>query len=694
MKGYQANQIRNIGIIGHGGEGKTTLAEAMLFNSGTIDRIGRIEDGTTVMDFDPEEIKRQISISAAIAPIEWKDKKINLIDVPGYFDFIGEMIETIKAIDGALIVVGAVSGVNVGAEKAWNACVQAGIAKMVFINQIERENANYFKVLDQLKTKYGNSIAPTQAPIMTGTLFTGYVDVLEMTAKEYIGKQIKDIPIPAHMLDRVNQMREMIIEAAAECDDALLEKFFAGEELTNEEIHSAFRKGVTSGKVVPVLCGSALANEGIQTLLDDIVEYMPSPEERPEVRGINPKNGNTEIRKTDVNEPFAAQIFKTVADPFVGKLSLFRVFSGALTPDMIVYNPNREKNEKVGTIYMMKGKKQISANRIVAGDIGAIAKLQFTMTGDSLCDVGKPIQFDCIDYPQPSISMAIAAKNQGDEDKVFSGLHRLEEEDPTFKVSKNIETGDTVISGIGELHLEVITKKLSNKFNTEVILSDPKIPYRETIRKSVKAEGKHKKQSGGHGQFGHCWIAFDPITDGSTSFEFVDKIVGGSVPRQYIPAVEKGLRESIVKGVLAGYPVVGLRCTLYDGSYHNVDSSEMAFKIAAHMAFKKGCALANPVLLEPIYRVDVMIPDEYMGDIIGDLNRRRGRILGMNPGNGEQQVSAEVPLTEIFKYATDLRSMTHARGAFSKEFIRYEDVPGNISARIIEHAKKDAEEEE
>ncbi|MGI6706342.1 MAG: elongation factor G [Clostridia bacterium] len=694
MKAYQTKQIRNIGIIGHGGEGKTTLTEAILYSAGAIDRFGRVEDGTTTTDYDSEEIKRQISISAAVAPIEWKNHKINIIDVPGYFDFIGEMYGALTAADGAIIVIGAVSGVAVGTEKAWDYCKEKEIPRMFFVNQMDRENADYFKVLDELKDKYGTAIAPLQVPIMAGGAFKGYVDILNMTAWEFAGKQPKETSIPDDLMDRVESIREMIVEAAAENDDDLLEKYFSGEELSNEEIRLALRKGIVSADVVPVLCGSALDNAGIQALMDNILEFMPSPEDRPAMVGTNPKSKDMEERIADEKAPFSAQVFKTVADPFVGKLSLFRVFSGTLTTDMSLYNSNKEKTEKINNIFVMRGKKQTAVDKLVAGDIGAIAKLQVTMTGDTICDSAAPIVFDQITFPEPSISLAVNAKNQGEEEKVFTGLYRLEEEDPSFRLEKNTETGDTLISGLGELHIEVITKKLQNKFGVEVVLTDPKIPYRETIRKSVKAEGKHKKQSGGHGQYGHCWIEFEPITDGSADFEFVDKIVGGVVPKQYIPAVEKGLRESMEHGVLAGYPVVGIRCTLYDGSYHSVDSSELAFKIAASLAFKKGCAEADPVLLEPIYRVEVTIPDEYMGEIIGDLNRRRGRILGMNPIDGLQQVIAEVPLAEMFKYATDLRSMTQARGSFTMTFERYEEVPAQNAAKIIEQAKREMEEAE
>ncbi|MGI6113593.1 MAG: elongation factor G [Mahellales bacterium] len=693
MKAYETNKIRNVAITGHGSEGKTTLTEAMLYNAKASERFGRVEDGTTTTDYDQEEIKRQISISTAIAPCEWKGYKLNIIDTPGYFDFVGELLEGIRVADSAVIVVSAVSGVVVGTEKAWDYSERYNIPKLFFVNQMDRENANFSKVLDQLKERYGTSIVPFQVPIIDDKGFKGFVNVVDLVAKEFKGKEVEDIDIPSHMNDEVQSIREMILEAVAESDDELLEKYFAGEELSNDEIHTGLRKGVLSGSIVPVLCGSALSTQSVALLMDTILEYCPSPADRPAVEGENIKTGEVETRSCDINEPFSAFVFKTVADPFVGKLSLFKVYSGTFSSDSSVYNSNKEKNEKVGQIYYMRGKKQINTDKIVAGDIGAVAKLQVTTTGDTLCDAAHPIKLEGIEFPEPSISLAVEPKAKGDEEKISSGLARLTEEDPTFTVDKNSEVNQVLISGVGELHLEVITKRLQNKFGVEVNLSEPKVAYRETIRKSVKAEGKHKKQSGGHGQYGHVWIEFEPAAEGEGDFVFVDKIVGGVVPRQYIPAVEKGLRECIEKGVLAGYPVVNLKCTLYDGSFHTVDSSEMAFKVAASLAYKKGLAQASPVLLEPIMKVEVLIPEEYMGDIIGDLNRRRGRILGMNPADkGMQQVVAEVPQAEMFKYATDLRSMTQARGSFKLTFERYEEVPANISAKVIEQAQKEAEE--
>lgn len=692
MKNYAIDKIRNIAIIGHGSEGKTTLTEAMLFNAGATDRFGRVEDGTTTTDYDPEEIKRQISISAALAPLEWNNHKINIIDVPGYFDFVGEMIEALRVVDGAVIVVGAVSGMAVGTEKAWDYCEKYGIPRLIFVNQMDREHVDYMKVIDQLKEKYGTAIVPFHMPIMESDQFKGYVNVIDMTAKEFSGKEAKDIPIPDHLLDEIEPIRTMLVEAAAETSEELMEKYFEGEELTDDEIRTAIRKGVLEGGIVPVLCGSAVNNAGVKELMDDVINYLPSPADRPAAVGTKPNTEEPLERKVSASEPFSALVFKTVIDPFVGKLSLFKVMSGALTAGSTVYNPNKDRNEKTGSLYILKGKKQIQVDKITAGDIGAFAKLQHTVTGDTLCDPNSPIVYEGIEFPEPSISLAVEAEKQGDEEKVFAGLSRLMEEDPTFAVEQRSDIGQTLISGIGEMQLDIIASKLKSKFGVGVTFKEPKVAYRETIRKSIKAEGKHKKQTGGHGQYGHVWIEFEPIDLTEKEFEFVDKIVGGVVPRQYIPAVEKGLIESLAKGVLAGYPTVGIRATLYDGSYHSVDSSEMAFKIAAALAFKK-LDQANPVLLEPIMKAEIIVPDEYMGDIIGDLNRRRGRILGMTPlSGGMQKVEAEVPQAEMFKYATDLRSMTQARGSFKLSFVRYEEVPANISAKIVEQAKKEAEQ--
>ena len=686
MKDYKTENLRNVGLYGHGGAGKTTVAEAMLFSTGVLDRFGKVEDGTTATDFDPEEIKRKISISAAVAPCEWKDKRMNVIDTPGYFDFVGEVVASLKVIDSAIIAVDSIGGVEVGAEKAWDLVSEGKKACMFFVNKLDRENANFSKVFDQLREVFGNKVVPFTLPIGSESNFKGIVDIIDMKAKIKDGNKIVEGDIPDDLKNQVEEYRSLIIEAAAQTDEELMEKFFGGEELTREEIIKGLRLGVINGDVVPVLCGAASKNIGIDVLMDTVLNYMPSPADAAAYEALNVKSGEKTSVAADEKAPFSAQVYKTIADPFVGKISMFKVMSGKMSTDMEVYNANKEKKEKLSNLFLLRGKKQVAMDKLVAGEIAAVAKLQFTTTGDTLCDPNNPVIFEPTKFPAPSISMSIEPKSKGDEDKIGTGLQRLVEEDPTLKVEKNVETKQTLISGMGEQHLEVVTKKLHNKFGVEVVLHDPKIPFRETIKKSAKAEGKHKKQSGGHGQYGHVWVEFEPILDGSADFEFVDKVVGGVVPRQYIPAVEKGLRECIEEGVLAGFPVVNLRCKLYDGSFHPVDSAEMPFKIAASMAFKKGVAAAGPVLLEPLYHVEVFVPDEYMGDIIGDLNKKRGRILGMEPCGKLQKVSAEAPLAEMFKYATDLRSMTQARGSFSMSFSRYEEVPAQTAQKIIDAA--------
>ncbi len=693
MADYQTASIRNIALVGHGSEGKTTLTEAMLFAAGHIDRQGKIEDGNTVSDYDPEEIKRRISISTAVAPIEWNKVKINVVDVPGYFDFIGEMVGAMRVVKTAGIVVGAVSGLTVGAEKAWAQATKNDVCKMFIVNRMDTENANYNKVVDQLRDKFGTSVVPLLIPIGEGAAFKGVINVLENKAYEGTGKALKEVPVPADMASSIQTAMEELTEAAASADDELMLKYLDGEELTHEEILQGFRAGMVNGSIVPVVAVSSLTGVGIAKLLDMLVAYLPS-QEGAVLEAENGKGEKIEV-KCDSNEPFSAFVFKTVADPFVGKLSLFRVCSGKLTAATALYNSTAEKAEKAGGLFVMRGKKQTNASTLYAGDIGALSKLQLTASGDTLCESGNVIKFPTIAYPEPCISKSISAAKQGEEDKVFSGLNRLQEEDPSIKVEKNAETTETLVSGQGELHLDVIRNKLATKFGAQSVLDDPKIPYRETIRKTVSCQGRHKKQSGGHGQFGDVWIEFSPIGDTTQDFEFVDAVVGGAVPRNFIPSVEKGLRENIVRGVLAGYPMVGLRAKLYDGSSHPVDSSEMAFKTAARIAYKKGCKEANPVLLEPIMHVEVFVPDEYMGDIMGDMNKRRGRIMGMDQVDGLQRVTAEAPLAEMFKYATDLRSMTQARGSFTMKFERYEEVPGDVAKKIIEkNAQTDEDEDE
>lgn len=690
MKDYTANMIRNIGVFGHGGEGKTTLTEAMLFNAGLLDRMGRVEDGSTTTDYDPEEKRRTISIGAALAPYEWNGTKVNIIDAPGFFDFYGEVVEAMTLADGALIVIGAVSGVVVGAEKAMEMGKKWNKSRMIVVNQMDRENANFTKVYNEIQAKFGSSAVAIQLPIVEGGKFTGYVDIVTMQGKKFDGKGEKDMDIPAALASQAESIREALVEAAAESDEELMEKFFETGELTQEEMIKGLCIGVAQGIVTPVCCCAAQPNIGVYTLMNNLIHYMPTADKAAARAAKNAKTGEAvEIKK---DGKFAAQVIKTVADPFVGKISILKVYAGSLTASTAPFNANNEKAEKPGNVSLMRGAKLVNVDKINAGDIGALAKLQFTATGDTLCDAAAPVIFDPIDFPLPCIYQAVTAKKQGEEDKVIAGLNRLREEDPTMSLDKDSETGDVRISGLGEMHLDVMCAKLKNKFNVEAQLVEPRVPYRETIRGKAEAEGKHKKQSGGSGQFGVVQMRFEPLPEGD--FEFVNAIVGGVVPKEYIPAVEKGTREALQRGVLAGYPMVGVKATLYDGKYHPVDSKEVAFKSAARLAYKAACTKANPTLIEPIYRIDVLVPDEYMGDVIGDMNRRRGRVIGMNPAENGQEVVAEVPLAEVFKYATDLRAMTQARGSFKMEFVRYEDVPSNIAQKIIEQAKKEEDEDE
>jgi elongation factor G len=688
VKDFSVDKIRNVCLLGHGGAGKTTLAEALLFGAKATDRFGSVVNGNTVMDYDPEEVKRQISTGTSLAPLEWKGYKINIIDTPGYFDFVGELRQGLRVADGAIILASAKDGVEVGTEKAWQEVVEHQIPKLFFVSKIDEENADFFKVFDQLQEMFGKSVIAFELPIMESGSFAGIVDVAAMKAKRFNGKDFTDAEIPEGMADIVQQYREGIIEAVAETNEELMEKYFSGESFSDEEILSALKAGVKSGDIAPVFCGSAINHAGVKMLLDAIVDFVPAFSERGTVTAQ--LNGETVQLNVSENETLSALVFKTIVDPFVGRISYIKVMSGVLNSDSSVYNSKKEKNERIAQLFLIKGKQQINTDKLVAGDIGAVAKLMVTETNDTLCSKEKPVVLPEIEFPQPMLSMAVVPKTKGDEEKIGSGLTRLMDEDPTFKVELNAETKQTLIYGIGDQHLDLILSKLRSKFKVDVELSNPKIPYRETIRSSVKVEGKHKKQSGGHGQFGDVWIEFEPGPTEDLVFE--EKIFGGVVPKQYFPAVEKGLRESIMKGVLAGYPVVNLKATLYDGKYHPVDSSEMSFKIAASLAYKEGLPKASPVLLEPISRVEVLVPDNYMGDVIGDLNKRRGRILGMNPvGNGMQQVIAEVPDAEMFKYATDLRSLTQARGSYTIKFERYEEVPPNIAEKIIAEANKEEE---
>ena len=690
MKNYTIKNLRNIGLIGHGGSGKTSLIEALLYHTGNTDRLGKVEDGTTVTDFDPEEKKRKISLSVAIAPIEFNETKINLVDVPGYFDFSGEMIQGMRAVDIATILVSGVSGVKVGTEKAWDYCNKIKLPRSFFINKLDRENSSYDKTLAQLKERFGISVVPIQYPIGSEDNFKGVINVISKKARIHDEKtnEIREIDVPEELLEKIDECKRMIMEAVAETNEELLDKYFSEGELSDEEIYNGLIEGSASGDIAPVMCGSASKVIGMRCFLEDVVECFPSPKYAIPQKALDVKKDEEVFIGLDENKPFSALVFKTIADPFVGKMSLFRVVTGKLSNEITVVNANKDKTEKLSNIFFMKGKSQIPTKEVVAGDIAAVAKLQYTETGDTLCDINNKVIFDKMNFPRPNISMAVLPKAKGDEDKISSALQKLLEEDPTFSVNRDTENAETIISGVGETHLEVIASKLKNKFGAEVILRLPKIPYRETIKGIADVQGKHKKQSGGHGQYGDVKIKFEPRRDGESDLEFVDNVVGGVVPRNYIPAVEKGLRECMDKGVLAGYPVVGLRATLHDGSYHPVDSSEMAFKLATSIAYKKGLEQAKPILLEPIMKVEILVPDEYMGDIIGDINKRRGRVLGMEQEGNLQKVNAEVPLSEMFKYSTDLRSMTQARGSFTSEIERYEEVPELEAKKIIEEIVK------
>ncbi len=686
MKNYSTEKLRNISIIGHGGSGKTTLTESMLFYSGATQRIGRVEDGTTTTDYDADEIKKQITINATIAPVEWKDSRINFIDTPGYFDFVGEVISSLRVVEAVLVTLCSVSGVEVGTEKVWKLASELNLPRIFFMNKIDRENANFEKTLAEAQQQFGANVIPLQLPIGSEEDFKGIVDILQMKAFMYSGNKFDSVEIPDNLKSKAEQYREQLIEIAAETDDELTLKYLEGEELTPEEIQRGVQQAIDSAKLFPLLCGSAAKGIGIPQLLDFLVFAAPAPGDA--ALAID-EEGKTINISAGQEEPFRALVFKTMADPFVGKVSFLRVYSGELASDTQAININTGKTERVGQLFLFRGKTQIPITKAIRGDIAAVAKLQETNTGDTLGDKGNKYKLKGIDYPVPMASFAVEPRSKNDEEKVGAGLAKFLEEDPTFRVERNAETKQTLIYGMGDTHLEIIVSRLAKKFGVDVDLTKPKIPYKETIKGSAVVEGKHKKQSGGRGQYGHVKINFEPLPRGE-QFEFVDKIFGGSVPRNYIPAVEKGLIEAMEQGVLAGFPAVDIRATLLDGSYHNVDSSEMAFKIAASLAYKKGVQEAKPIILEPIYSVEVKVPENFMGDIMGDMPSRRGRVAGMEPQNdGTQVIRAQVPLAEMYGYAVDLRSMTQGRGEYSMEYSHYEEVPANIAEKIIAEQQKD-----
>ena len=689
MNQYLAKNIINLAVAGHGGAGKTSLAEAMLYLAGVSDRRGKVGDGNTVCDYDPEEIRRKASISAAVAPLEWKNKKINLLDAPGLFDFEGGMCEAMRAADTALIVVSGRDGVAVGTEKAFAAAEKNGLAKIIFVNGLCDESARFYRVFEDLKAQFGPSVCPVVVPFIQDGQANIYINLLEYKAYDYSGGKPVAVAMP-DMGDRLEGLRTAIYEAVAETDDELFEKYFAGEPFTPEEVIVGVSKGVKSGTITPVFCGDALLMRGMEQFMDGLCWLAPSAGDKAGELGTDVDGNPVEL---SVNEDGAAAaiVFKTVADPFIGKLSYVKVVSGKISTDSQLVNMRTGNTERVGKTVMMVGKKQMDVKYIGAGDIGAIPKLSATNTGDTLCSPARKVTLEGVEYPNPTLSMAIVPAKKGEEDKVAQGMMRLSEEDPTLQFSTNNETHEMILSGLGEQHLDVAVSKLKTKFGVDVSLKKPKVPYRETIRKTVQVQGRHKKQTGGHGQFGDVWIEFSPCD--SEGLEFGERVVGGSVPKGFFPAVEKGLRECIQKGPLAGYPVVGLSAVLYDGSYHPVDSSEMAFKTAAALAYKAGMPQANPVLLEPIGHLKATVPDSNMGDVMGEVNKRRGRVLGMEPaGEGRQTVEADVPMAEMHDFTTFIRQCTQGRGSFTFGFERYEEAPANVAQKVIEEAKAEAGE--
>jgi len=682
MREYKTEQIRNVVLLGHGGTGKTSLAEAALFASGGTTRLGKVDDGTTTSDFEPDEVKRKISISLALIPCEWAGHKINIIDTPGYSDFVGEVKSGIAAADVGVIVVDAVSGVQVGTEQAWHHADRAGLPRLIFINRMDRENANFQQALEQLQARWGKKIAPLELPIGSQDSFAGVVNLIEQ--KAYVGDKGTPGDIPADMVDAVASAREQLIEAVAEVDDDVLNKYLEGETISEEELTSCLRKGIAGNVTYPVLVGSSTRNIGVSKFLDALVADCPAPSDMP-ARAARAASGDAALQ-ADASAPLAALVFKTSADPFVGRLTYFRVVSGTFKADSHVWNANHNADERIGQLIVLKGKAQDHAPALAAGDIGAVAKLTQTVTGDTLCTKERAVTLPPIEFPRPPFNVAVTPKGKADVDKLGPSLQRIAEEDPTLNVHRDEATGETIISGMGETHVEVAAEKMKRKFGVEVDLHPPRVPYRETVTSKVDSEYIHKKQTGGHGQYARVAITVEPNRGGG--FQFVDKVVGGSVPRNYIPAVEKGVHEAMQEGALAHFPMVDVRVTLFDGKEHPVDSSEMAFKIAGSQALKQGALKASPVLLEPIVSLKIHVPETHTGDVMSDLNSKRAKVHGMTPeDNGTTVIDAEAPLAEVLRYATDLRSITQGRGSFEMAFHHYEEVPSHIAQKVIAEAQ-------
>ena len=687
MKQYQPEDIRNIVLLSHGGAGKTSLSEALLFTAGEINRLGKVDAGTTTSDYDPDEVKRKISINLTLLPCQWQDSKLNFIDTPGYSDFAGEVRAAVRVCEGVIILVSAASGVEVGTEQAWEYCHQASLTRIVFINKMDRENANFQKTVDQLQAKFGNRCMPLQLPVGAHNDFKGVIDLLTM--KYYAGEKSEEGEIPAELKEQVTSLKDKMIETIAEVDDTLIEKYLGGEEISQQEMIAALKQAVLAGKIVPVLSGSALQNVAIDKLMDAAVGYLPSSAETKIETAEDSKIKDIEPKE---DAPLAALVFKTTADPYVGKLTYFRVFSGSMESNSQIWNVNQNNAERIGQLFIIKGKSQEAVPKIGAGDIGAVAKLGITVTGDTLGSQEKPVKIESITFPKPVYSVAVHPKTKADLDKLGSSLTRLTEEDPTLHVHRDLDTAETILSGMGDTQLDVAAEKMMHKFSVGVELTTPKVPYKETVTQPAKAEYKHKKQSGGHGQYGHVLLELTPLPRDQEN-EFVSTVVGGSIPKNYIPAVEKGVHEALKEGALAGFPVVSVKANVYDGSFHPVDSSEICFKIAGAGAFKRGMEAGQAILLEPIMNIHIVVPNDFTGDIISDLNTKRARVQGMNPSDGDNIIEAQAPLAEVQRYAIDLKSLTQGKGTFTMELSHYEEVPAHISQKIIDECKAEKETE-
>ncbi len=691
MKQYPPERLRNVVLLSHGGAGKTSLSEAMLFTAKATTRLGRVEEGTTISDWDPDEIKRHISVSTAVLPLEWRDHKINILDAPGYADFVGEIKSALRAADAAVIVLCAASGVEVGSEQIWTYLDEARLPRIVFMNKLDRENADFSRTLQQAQANWGSAVIPFHLPIGSEAAFSGYVDLVSRTAYTTSGKNdgsAEKTSIPADMTNAVAEARQALVEKIAETDDTLIERFLGDEEIGEDELKAALRTAVAAGDIVPVLIGACHKTAGTSALLDAIVDVLPGADKAN--GAAQTLDGKATTLVPGANESAVALIFKTMADPYVGKLTYFRVYSGTIRTNTNLLDANRNKPEHIGSLYMMRGKEQTAVGEVGAGDIGAVTKLAEAATGDTLCTPEHPVILDGVHFPNPSYTVAVRPKSKGDLDKLGTSLHRLIEEDPTIQIARDPVTGDTLVSGMGDSHVQIATERMARKFGVNVDLDMPVVPYRETVQGTAQVTSRHKKQTGGHGQFAEVVLIVEPTT--TNDFEFKDTVVGGNVPRNFIPAVEKGIRESLHEGFLAGFPVTNVRVTLTDGKYHPVDSSEMAFKIAGSQGFKEAAQKARPTLLEPVYHMEITVPDSYTGDIMSDLNTKRGRVHGMNPGKGFTTIEADAPLAEVQRYATDLRSMTQGRGTFSMHFDRYETVPAHLQETIIKesHARHEA----